>query len=57
MSTFVVGILVFVFLAVMVAVASLFSVLPDSDADLLGDLKNRNDRKKLKCPSEKHVTR
>jgi hypothetical protein len=57
MSTFVVGILVFVFLAVMVAVASLFSVLPDSGADLLGDLKNRNDRKKLKCSSEKHVTR
>ena len=51
------GVLIFVPMVVLFAVAYLFSELPDCGADLIGDLRNRNDRKMLKCPSEKHVTR
>ncbi len=51
------GVPVFVLLVVLFAVASLFSESSDFGADLIGDLRNFNVGKKLKCPTEKHVAR
>lgn len=49
------GIIAVFLLVVFFAVNSVFT--PDSGADLISDLRNRNDRGMLKRPSEKHVTR